>query len=886
MNDNRLDEEVTGDIADPPLERVGEMIGRYKLLGPIGEGGFGVVWAAEQREPVTRRVALKIIKPGMDSRQVLARFKAEQQALAMMNHPGVAKVLDAGTTDGGRPYFAMEHVPGIPITEHCDRHKLTIDERLELLILTCDAVQHAHQKGLIHRDIKPSNILVTNTDSGAQPKVIDFGIAKVLGDGIAGATIYTRPGQMIGTPAYMAPEQIEQTSQGVDTRADIYSLGVLLYELLTGKHPLEVKGRSLLEIQRRVVDQEPVRPSTRLSSLGIGTAEIARRFRTDARSLLRSMRGDVDWIVMKCLEKDPARRYDTTSALAEDLRRHLNDEPVLAGPPRTGYRLKKFVKRNRLGVGAACLVALILIGGIVGTGWGLRSALNARDAEADARESALDNLALANAREQTAIDALEAAANAQREAEARAVELEQVTEFQARQLGAVSVERMGTRMRESMMREIEASFDASPETPDAVEAQRRVATELLDQVNFSNLARQSIEEDILASALDSARRQFADQPLIRARLLEKIALTTSNLGLFGSAISPQREALEIYRAEMTQDHLRTINAMFSLGRYLRHHGDYAESEALHAAVLDARRRLLGDDDPATLDVVSHMGGLLRNQGRMAEAEPFYREALEGRRRLLGSDSGSTVATIMGLGLLLKDQGRLTESEPYMVEALETSLRVSGLENARTATCMLNLAAVYRKQNRLEKAEPLILEGLRIRRAKLGDGNSRTIVARTTYCDLLRRQGHVDEAESCFRAILEVAHREVGAKHLQTMVAQEGLGGLLIETNRPGEAEPLLREALASREDRFGASHFFTATTRGRLGESLIGLGRFAEAEPLLQRSFADLDTGLVPTQRPYFLPAAAQRLVTLYEAWGRTEDAERWATTLASLVPE
>ncbi len=353
-------------------------VGGYKLLEKIGEGGLGVVYMAEQKEPIRRRVAIKLIKPGMDSREVIARFEAERQALALMEHPNIARIFDAGTTESGHPYFAMELVRGIPVTEYCDRHHLTTRERLKLFVTVSQAVQHAHQKGIIHRDLKPSNILVTVNDGVGVPKIIDFGIAKATEQPLTDKTLFTRFNQLLGTPAYMSPEQAEMTSLDIDTRTDIYSLGVLLYELLTGRTPFDPKElfKAGLEHMLRIIrETEPARPSARLSTLAVADLTVvARQRQTEPPKLVRSVHGDLDWIVMKCLEKDRARRYVSASALAEDLGRHLASHPVEASPPTVKYRLDRFVRRNRLMVAAATSVVLALILGILGSGWQWRRA--------------------------------------------------------------------------------------------------------------------------------------------------------------------------------------------------------------------------------------------------------------------------------------------------------------------------------------------------------------------------------------------------------------------------------------------------------------------------------------------------------------------------------
>jgi len=477
-------------------EKTGALIGRYKLLQLIGEGGFGSVFLAEQTEPVQRRVALKIIKAGMDTKQVIARFEAERQAVALMDHPGIARVLDAGSTSTGRPYFVMELVRGEPITRYCDRQRLAVRQRLTLFQDVCNAVQHAHQKGVIHRDLKPSNVLVTVADGEPLPKVIDFGISKATSNRLTDKTLFTELKQLIGTPEYMSPEQADMSGLDVDTRSDVYSLGVLLYELLSGTTPIErgrLRSNPLAEIQRMIREEEPDRPSHRLAHLASSAMgplqgdsrtdrnttdssaiEIARGRRADPSTLVKSLRGDLDWIVMKCLEKDRRRRYPTASAVAEDVGRFLLDQPVQATPPGRIYAMGKFVRRNHRTVLASLMIATSLL---IATG--VSFVLGIRES----RQRAVAELALNRAEE------------AESQSRARADELAQVTKFQEQQLSGIDVQAMGIRLRAGLMADAKAAWQRMNLADGAIEQRALELERLPTGSDFTSLALSSLQDN-------------------------------------------------------------------------------------------------------------------------------------------------------------------------------------------------------------------------------------------------------------------------------------------------------------------------------------------------------------------------------------------------------
>ena len=869
----------------PEMGSIPSRVGRYRVLEPLGEGGFGVVYRAEQTEPVTRRVALKVIKLGMDSKAVVARFQAERQALAVMAHPCVATVLDGGLTESGRPWFAMELVKGLPITEHCDRHKLGLDDRLKLFIRVCEAVQHAHSKGVIHRDLKPSNILVEYSDGESVPKVIDFGVAKALSQRLTEATVFTEQGQLIGTPEYMSPEQAEMSAQDIDTRADVYSLGVLLYELLTGSPPFESKtlrSGGFAEVQRIIRDVEPPKPSTRLVSMQTGddpstAARIAETRRTEVRSLAGTLKRDLDWVAMKCLEKDRERRYDTANALAMELRRYIDGQPVLAGPPSATYRLGKFVRRNKAGVVAAALVGAALLAGLVGTSAGLVEANRQRGA------------AVRSAGE--AVAARERAEDAEQRAQRRADELQIVADFQAEQLGAVDAAAMGLGLRGELVAEFAARLERGGAGPDDA---RRRADELdasLSGVDFTGIALGSLETHVFAPALDAIDRQFGDQPLVAAQLLQTLAAVLREAGLLEAAEAPQRAALETRRRVLGDDHPDTLLSVNNMGFLLQSQGRLDEAEPHYRESLDGFRRVLGDEHPDTLSSVNNMGSLLQSQGRLDEAEPYYREALDDQRRVLGDEYPGTLTSVNNLGFLLQAQGRLDEAEPYYREALDARRRVLGDEHPSTLLSVNNMGFLLQAQGRLDEAEPYYREALDARRRVLGDDHPRTLQSVNNVGMLLLAQGRLDKAERYLREALDGQRRVLGDDHPNTLGIASNLALLLADLGRGEAALELADEAVETGRRVLGDEHWFVGNFLGKRGRALEELGRFADAAAAMEEGYTILAAALgsehAHTRR------VAGYLADLHDAWHAAEPgngydatATEWREKLEQLEPD
>jgi serine/threonine protein kinase/tetratricopeptide (TPR) repeat protein len=695
----------------PVSEKPGDRIGRYKLLQQIGEGGCGVVYMSEQEEPVHRRVALKVIKQGMDTKQVMARFEAEQQALALMDHPNIARVLDAGATDTGRPYFVMELVRGIKITEFCDQHKLSTDDRLHLFVQVCRAVQHAHQKGVIHRDLKPSNVLVSLNDGVPVPKVIDFGIAKATQGRLTTQTLFTAFEQFIGTPAYMSPEQAVMTSLDIDTRSDIYSLGVMLYELLTGKTPFdtqELMRAGFDEMRRTIREKEPPRPSTRLSSLKeVELTTTAERRHTDAPKLVHGVRGDLDWIVMRCLEKDRSRRYETANGLARDIERHLASEPVAARPPSALYRLQKSVHRNKTAYTAVAAVALALVMGVVvSTSQAIRAWKEERKS-AQVSQFLKDMLrgvkpSVAKGQDTTMLrEILDAtAARVGRdlknlpevEAELRST-MGEVYHYLGRPAEAEAMYRRALELSQQLH---------GPDHPEVAQVMNNLAVTL---VSWDKLEE---AEPLYRKALTIRKSRLGEKDLSVAETLGNLSFLLRREFRLEEAEAAIREALTIQQAKLG-DSPEVAESLRGLGAVLWRQKKLPEAEAKMLEGLALQTKLMGPDDPVVSDMTEDVGLVLEEQGRHADAEKTLEEALAARRRLFGDTHRDTLSCMVSLVYTLLAEGKYAQAEPLARECWTTRKKIMP-DEAKTFNvesiyggCLLGLKN-YRD------AEPRVLSG--------------------------------------------------------------------------------------------------------------------------------------------------------------------------------
>jgi serine/threonine protein kinase/tetratricopeptide (TPR) repeat protein len=803
----------TAHFREPP----GTRIGPYRIIQLIGEGGFGAVYMAKQEQPVQRVVALKIIKLGMDTRQVVARFEQERQALAIMDHPHIARVFDAGATETGRPYFVMELVKGEPIIDYCDKNSLSVAERLDLFAHVCGAVQHAHTKGIIHRDIKPSNVLVALQDGKPSPKVIDFGIAKATSARLAQQTFFTDHRELIGTPEYMSPEQAEG-SMDIDTRTDVYSLGVLLYELLTGTTPFsgrDLRSAAYGEIQRIIREIEPPVPSTRLSQSTDTILGIAAKRHTEPRQLGSTIRGELDWIVMKAMEKDRHRRYPTADGLAMDIRRFLTGEPVIAAPPGAAYRVRKFVKRHRGYVIAGGVVAAALVLGIVGTTFGLFEARTQREAA-----------------EQQALRATTAEAASL----ARLAEAEATVAF---------------------LDEMLAAADPTAQGKDVT------------------------VRKVLDGAAKAVGERFADRPLVAARLHGTIGRTYYGLGVFDQGETHLREQLRIRTSQLGPDHEDTCRANNDLALLLIKGGKFADAEGQLKKAAAKHERLFGRKNPITLQSLEGLATIMVEQGRTAEAEPLLRESLESRKSI-GAVAWESIASMNALATLMTDKGQFDQAEAMFEEAIVDADKLGKKEHPFTLEVRGNFAWMQywagsqekttnpeRSARRMARARTLGEETLEAKVRVLGEEHETTLATMNNLSSVYVNLGMLDEAVALRRKDLAISERVLGPDHPDTLISLANMGAMLRRQGRFDEAVVFLERSINGTRKAFPADYEGLGFTLGWYGSSLGKLGRHAEAEAALLEA-RSIITKKMGDEHP-IAGQMAQDLATVYESWEKAE---------------
>lgn len=737
-------------------------IGAYRLLRKLGEGGMGHVWLAEQTTPVTRQVALKIIKAGRYDASALKRFELERQSLAIMDHPAIAKVFDAASTDEGQPYFVMEYVPGLAITTYCDQKRLTTRQRLELFIRVCEGVQHAHQKAIMHRDLKPSNILVADVDGQPLPRIIDFGIAKATTPQSPDETAFTQLGGILGTPGYISPEQADPAVLDVDTRTDVYSLGVILYELLTSALPFDSKQwhtLPFLEILRRLREDDPPLPSTKVSTDQKTSTSTAANRNTEPHQLVSQLRGDLDWISMKALEKDRARRYDSCSALAADIRRYLENRPVLATPPSFGYRASKFVRRNRTAVLAAGAVILMLVAlAVTMTVQAIRISQERDRAnrEAAAAKSVSDFLTglfkvsdPSEARGNT-ITARQILDKGVHEIDTDLAAQPEVRARLMATMGEVYWSLGLYRDAEPLLEKAVATRASllGPDHPDALAALYMTAKNLNDEGQYAEA------EKRLRTVLDTQRRVLGPQHPDTVKSMIAVAGVIYGQGRYKEAEKMQRDLLHLQRHMPVRDEQREAMTMNNLGTNLNAQNRFAESEELFAQTVELERRVFGPDNPITLQSMSNMIRPLLGEAKYADAEKLARQTLELQSRILGPEHQDTQWTITDLAVALREGGQRTEAERLLRETLTVRKKTLGLEHPDTLGSMEELAVTLDELHRYPEAAELYRKAVDIQRRVLGPDHPVTASTRYNLACNAALSGRRDEAIAVLRDALD------------------------------------------------------------------------------------------------------------------------------------
>jgi eukaryotic-like serine/threonine-protein kinase len=798
-------------------------IGSYKLLSVLGEGGFSVVYLAEQDRPVKRLVALKVIKPGMDTKQVIARFEAERQTLALLNHPNIAAVYDAGATETGLPYFVMENVKGIPITEHCDREKLSIEERLALFLQVCDGVQYAHQKGIIHRDIKPSNILVSFDGDKAAPRIIDFGVSKAITKQLSERTLYTEQGQFVGTPEYMSPEQAEMGAQDIDTRTDIYSMGVVLYELLTGALPFDpeaLRESSIENIRRIIREQDPKKPSTRLTGMGEEARKIAENRNIDLANLKKRLNRELEWIPLKAMRKDRTRRYRSASEFADDIRNYLNGRPLIAGPESAVYRLKKFALRNRtLLTGIAAVLIVLIAGIIVSTNFGIRASRARKEADA-ARIKAEQESRTA----QAISDFL------------RKDLLESMDPYVRPEQQEISVR--------SWLDETTRKLDGRFQNEPFVEAQIRYSL----GKTYRNLGtRNDLEraEKLLLRASALQTQVLGEKAIDTLNTKELLGSVYMRMGRYLDAQTPYEQTLEGRREVLGPNAPDTLSAMNELGLLYSSLGRYSKAEDLYLKALPASHSVFGENDAFTLLLTGNLATIYRYEGRYEDSEKLYNKVKEdlfnrikqNPNLMLDNENPDTLYYILssmnGLGKLYINEKRYDDAEYFFRIAQQTGSKVLGADHPDILNSINGLGLVYTAKSDFSRAEYYLNDNALYEiRTKLGEDNPTTLTC--LYClgwlkynegnaadkagDKEKTKKDYDNADEYLTKALSGRQNLLGYDHPDTLETKNALALLYKALGKFSEAKKILEETLSDRKATLGEKHPDTLETQQELDD--------------------------------------------------------------------
>jgi tetratricopeptide (TPR) repeat protein/predicted Ser/Thr protein kinase len=918
--------------SNPSARRLPSHIGHYRIIRLIGEGGMGAVYQAEQEQP-RRTVALKVIKSAWANAELVRRFERESEALARLQHPGIAQVYEAGAADsesGPQPYFAMEFIHGQTLCEYAAAHHLSTHARLEIMVRICDAVQHAHQRGIIHRDLKPGNILVDET---GQPKILDFGVARMT-DADAQVTRQTDLGQLIGTLAYMSPEQVLADPLELDTRSDVYALGVILYELLADRLPY-ILSHKLHEALQTIRETDPARLS----------------------SISRNYRGDIETIVAKALEKDKTRRYNSAADLAADIRHYLDEEPIAARRPSTAYQLQKFARRNRALVAGVAAVFVVLVAGVIASTWQAVRANRAGQAALVERDRALAAETKARAAEQATAVERDRALNAEKTA----------TNERNNALVAQS------QAVQSRNRAVAEQQRANDETATAKAVSDFLQNDLLAQASANNQAGPNTKPDPdlkVRTALDRAAARipgkFDKQPLVEAAVRQTIANTYKDLGLYPDAQPHLERAVELHTKVQGQEHQDTLTAMSDLADLYLDQGKFAAALALHTRVLQSRRRILGPEHPATLMSLGRVATVYEKQGQWSQAETIQSQVLEISRRVLGEEHSDTVQAMVGLATIHFRERQLPQAEVLDAKAVEILTHVHGEEHPETLDAMNNLAQIYFEEGKDAQAERLQSHTLEIRRRVLGEEHPNTLESMNNLAVIYKAEGKYAETEALHSRSWEIRRRVLGDEHPDTLISMNNLAVTYETEGKYAEAEVILSKNLEIKrrvlgpehpsgfntmynlarvygeEHKYGEAHALYTTlldilrrtlgprhnntmdTMASFSELEVQEGDYSEAEPLLRQTWNGLRETRPDYWRTYYIQSllgsvllrqkqyvdaeplllsgyggliqhreaipllnksspmdAGEWIVELYRAWGRADKAIEWESKLA-----